>query len=252
MRICLILLCLWVGASATAEVPTALYHWAKVRSLSRVSSANRGTTGYPLDTLYYRTLLADHYPNLIGHPATFAWDHPVTGLATTEAEIYGGEVLVKIQPKADARMREVATYGKLPKGEKTPFELGDAQILLHKHYTESGKTLLFSEYIILDPAAVETYSASPEASRAELEAELKHLKDPDFEYPKDSLHYRGYRREDSSDSVFNDRKFRRQVVKFVEAFLDFDRRRLPHRFRHVFGEPANPCGPLFEQVRGKR
>jgi hypothetical protein len=99
--------------------------------------------------------------------------------------------LLLLKPKASAKIVKVITKNEgrgRPKNNPTSVEGYD--IIYNEAYDKHGKRK-YREWIILNPDAVEDFTADPEAMRPILENELRKLKIPRFHYPEEDLFYTG-------------------------------------------------------------
>jgi hypothetical protein len=229
--VCILSVCLSSAAPAD-DYPTVLYNWAKLRTLQRLEQENQAHDGLPLDWIPGNHRLGEAWPALGGRRALYAWSHPVTGLASGPEEIYGAEVLTKIRLKPDARWAELHSR----EGE-TSYDLGfrleSVDVIKHTYQFQNGER--YSEYVIVNPRAVEEYSALPEASRPELERELSRLRDTNYRYSQNQIHKPG------PDSIFNDPRWRPRILDFLESFLNHDVGSLPDRYRKPFANSQETC-----------
>jgi hypothetical protein len=173
--------------------PPFLFHWTNQEKLEAMDEFNPDRSKLPLRYLKANHYVATEHPELIGKPGLYAWTNPVNGMGVNEDETYalakGGAPprLLVIKPKAGATVIEVTTHVDNLSPVATP-NLDKYDFVLNRSYDSAGK-LKYSEWIVLNPDAVESYSADPHVGGEFLKKELARLEDPTFQYPAGELFY---------------------------------------------------------------
>lgn len=170
--------------------PATLYHWAghhvfktwgeKIQKLGKLTFPYRVTQGSVFATRWSR------FKNKHG---VFAWTDPVLGSQGGYSESYAANadlVVFRIRPDATA-LRLISSGDAEDYSEELNF-LGDAlkDVQLVEHITPT-----IHEWIILDPKAVEQFTADPDVTHPILAAQMMpYLEDHFTRPPLESIHYR--------------------------------------------------------------
>ncbi len=168
------------AANAPLAPPPYLFHWTSHSKLVRMAAETPKAGALPLRTLRADQTVVIHHPELAGKPGIYTTSHPVTGISISPSEVYGrpedghpGRLLV-LKPKRDARVVRIQTTAQNAKGEKIP-GIENADLLYNETFGADGK-LMYREWIVLNPEAIENFTADPQAMREVLQQELARLK----------------------------------------------------------------------------
>jgi hypothetical protein len=216
--------------------PRYLFHWTDDTTLQRQAKYNPDPDRLPLRMIKDNSLLATQYPELTGKDGLFGWINPLTAMASDKKEIYAwreGDTparMIAVKPKPDASVIELDTrIGSKPKHVAN---LADYDLIYNHVYSADGK-LLFSEWIVRNPNAIESFTSDPEAIRPLMEAELKKLKTPGFHYPESEYF-----------ADFRDSKF---WIETGEDFLKKGSKGIPESLRRPLGPDA--CEVRYNGLR---
>lgn len=159
-----------MGRDAAAEEvarPEYLYHWTSAAGLEELAAAQSGLMIRRLKPLK-GSGLALHWAFYENKEGIFAWENPV-GAISTGLEKYAqvgsnGEPprLIVFKLKKNVVVAEVSSRFNqriIDEGE-TPLRIRSAKVILHHSLTASGKRR-FSEWVIVDPDAIEGVTADP-------------------------------------------------------------------------------------------
>lgn len=184
--ICLLLLSLSAGGlreTQAREAPRFLFHWSSSASLDWMFKNNSSSGRMPMQTFRGSEILVKSFFFFrSGMSATFAWHHPTAAMAAGPTEIYAksrGQIparLLIIQPKRGARVLELDSY--VGKTNPLPIQsIEEVDLVFHTHRRSGGK-IDFQEWVVLNPEAIENFTADPLVIRNILMEELSRMRDP--------------------------------------------------------------------------
>jgi hypothetical protein len=234
----ILVLSLWTTSAQAfkaPEVPEYLFHWLTPASLERLAEGLNAGSAVPLKKVSSDFLLGKSYPSLQGTPALFTWSNLATGmgfsLAAGTKEFYAvGDPardlparLLVLRPKKSAKVYALRTG--VGQKRELPAEAKKADLIYHVHFIRSGDSSVVHvrEWVVMNRASIETYTADPREIQSLIEDEIQRLKDPAFKYPDEMIHSRGL-------SINND-AYRNQVyLPILESVIRGGHREIPAPF----------------------
>jgi hypothetical protein len=193
--------------------PRNLYHWTSDSRLRRIASDNPNPKLIPLGHMPNKNAVAGDFPDLIARPGIFAWTDPITGMMATTHEVYARQEgdrparLLAMKIRQNAKVAEIQTGINAEKVKPGSFDGID--LIYHEAQDMKGMRI-FSEWIVLNPDAVEEFTADPKLLSPILKEELKKLKDLTSHYDPKEMFAPRY--------IF-DREMRTEII---EDFLQKD------------------------------
>ncbi len=185
--------------------PAYLFHWTSHSKMQRMAKLNPDPERFPQRFIKSYQLVTVQHPQLAGLPGLFAWSNPLNGMAASPEELYAWKEkgyaarLLAAKIKPDASVIEIRTDIGAPPRNIPGLENYD--LILNRAFNEQGRPA-YSEWIILNPDAVQDFTADPERIRPLIEAELRKLKNPAFHYAPEEMF-----------SDFEDRTLWRNIAK---------------------------------------
>jgi hypothetical protein len=174
--------------------PKYLFHWTTAKALDKIAGGVGPEGAFPLvKPIPADSVLHSCYPQLRRRPVLFAWEHPVTAMASNSRLIYAGAEprearIVILAIKNAPKVLKLSTPRPCRKIFSIPADLDSIDLIQNEIRYENG--VLVREWLILNPRAVKNYTADPSALKEFFGAEARKLKDPRRDYPKRAFHTR--------------------------------------------------------------
>ena len=191
------------------------------------------------------------HPDLRSMTALFAWSHPVTGIASGPKVVYAAESagdsrLLTLKIKRGARVCALRDHdGKnLPAKPRrfAPRIPRGADLIFHEISYDDGSSV--REWVVLNPACVESFTADARFLRRFFKQELSRLADPRYDYPPRAAHavskFPGLR-QSAFLSVTSPGLRDKIVLPALRAVARLSPRRIPLELRTAFPE-FSPAG----------
>lgn len=172
-------------------LPKTLYHWIWKHQLSddwRLITI-RTKKELPLPWIQESHLISEGIKRLAGRNGLFVWTHPVTGLGTDPTEIYGDvPIQIKTKPEPARVLTVITADGHLLPIAKATLDQVDAIHHYRMEQLEDGQWVrLWEEWILLNPKAVERFSADPRDIKPILSRSIKKIENGEV-FPRKVLH----------------------------------------------------------------
>lgn len=216
-------------------VPKYLFHWTSQEGITKLAETNKGSDKAPVGKIAADHFLAQCFPALNEQRGIYSWSHPTNAVAAHTDEVYAktgakGEPprLIIMKPKKSARVLGLKAHRdkNCGKKENNPKDLHRYDLIYHEYTSEGGK-YTFREWVVLNPDAIEAFSASPSALPREVREEMLRSTKPEFKFKPDEVFF---------ENTDVDWKFRKKIV---DAYLKSGNRDIPKTFiRKLEKSPA--------------
>jgi hypothetical protein len=211
--------------------PKRLFHWTRAEfAESYTQSAEFPLKGNSHEGTAFTTMNAE-FRNV---PVLYAWTHPVTALALNEREVHGGDLLLLMEIKKDAKAIRLESTRPYPDNRIYPEqELNELRkkfegvdLILHTYGPKENP--VFQEWILLNPRAVTRISVDPFELFPLVKKALQELRDPNHSYTREELFSFVTKTNENENSklYYDDMEFRNQLADFVEKFYFGNKERL--------------------------
>jgi hypothetical protein len=224
-----------------------LFHWTPLDSLRepwRLEIIREKDT-VPLPWIRRRFLITQAFPDLEWHSGLFSWPHPVTGLGTGPAEVYGDVPIFMKTVEEPVRVLDLRTQpgSEIRKGTRP---VDDIDVVYHRRY-DRKRVLQFEEYVILRPEnAVEDFSADPRIIQPLIAPEIERLKRGEA-YPAKLLHHKVEGGSHMTEPFFHSAsQVRRTILPTLRRYMRLDSRSVPERWRRPL---EISCAEGFQWIR---
>lgn len=144
--------------------PEYLYHWISVKSLRRLLPKANSKSPFPLKTLN-NSIFASYSPIFYGEQGLFTWHNPIGARTGGSNEVYGnGEALLAFKIRKSPLKIGLVVSAENQDAQRLVRPAPKFDIILHVNgYVQNGLFLpgIF-EWIIVNPAIIESFTANPE------------------------------------------------------------------------------------------
>lgn len=178
------------------EVPKYLYHWTTEGSFKWMMDNRPSVRSAPMQTIEPLAWLAYMYPWLKNRQGTHAWIDPLS--AMRGGDLDGGPewyakpekqpVLIRYLIDPTAKVAYVRTVEKKNPRALDKKSFGNADLIFHIH-TDFRGAVEYQEWVILNPAVVRMWSASPDQLKPAIHSEREWLNELGKYYPDAGKHY---------------------------------------------------------------
>ena len=208
----LMLLCptrLWAAGKVLGIVeepaPPNLFHWLSRDVLDKMANQvwlSPDPLRLPMRNMHPADAILKNVKGLEGTSALFTWSNPVTGMAASPYEVYGDRAILIRMPPHPVRVLELETddaKGAVPTVDPSQFD-----VVHHVRRDAKSQKVIWEEWIITNPAAVESWTADPNIIRPLVQKEVKRIERGE-KYSADEVFQRGT--DKAGTLLFNSKKY---------------------------------------------